>query len=124
MSTVKKQRSLSRSFKNALIGLAYCFRTQRNFRIHLAIALLVLIVAKLLMISRLSLAILLFGILLVIVLEMINTAFEAIVNLLSPVWRQKAKIAKDVAAAAVLVIVLGAMIIGIIIFYPYLNHYY
>lgn len=124
MLTVKKRRSLSQSFKNALVGLAYCFRTQPNFRIHLTIAVLVLILAKLLMISRISLALLFFGILLVIVLEMINTAFEAIVDLLSPVWQQKAKIAKDVAAAAVLVIVVGAMIIGIIIFYPYLNHYY
>lgn len=124
MLTVKKQRSLLQSLKNALVGLAYCFRTQRNFRIHLAIAVVVLMVAKLLMISRISLAILFFGILLVIVLEMINTAFEAIVDLLSPIWQRKAKMAKDVAAAAVLVIALGAMIIGVIIFYPYLNHYY
>ena len=85
------------------------------------IAVLVLLAAKILRISRVSLLILLFGIVLVLVLEMINTAFETIVDLLSPVWRQKAKVAKDVAAAAVLVIALGAAVIGIIIFYPYLN---
>ena len=79
-------------------------------------AVLALIVARFLKISRSSFLILFFGVILVLVLEMINTAFEAIVDLLSPVWHKKARTAKDVAAAAVFLAAVGVLIIGLIVF--------
>lgn len=71
-------------------------------------------------IEKIEVLILLFTILLVLAVEMVNTAFESIVNLITAEQRREAKIAKDIAAGIVLLVATAAVIIGIIIFGPYL----
>jgi len=107
-----------KSFKYAQAGISHALKTQRNLWIHFALGLLVLVVSFLLNVSYVELAILVITIFFVIVVEVLNTAIEEIVNVISPAHRLEAKLAKDVAAAAVLLSAIGAVIIGIIILMP------
>lgn len=111
-----RKRNLLQSFKSAFDGFFYCRKTQRTFRFHLLATILVLILAYCLKIERSEFLILLLTILLVLTLEMINTAFESLVDIVAPEWKEKAMIAKDVAAGAVLLAAVFAIFIGIIIF--------
>lgn len=106
------------SFGFAFAGLGYVFRTQRNFRIHLAIASLVALLGWLLGISLTEWAV--FGVMVVVVLaaEMTNTMVEALVDLVSPGYHPLAKISKDVAAGVVLLTAIGAVVVGLLIFGP------
>jgi len=107
-----------KSFKHAKAGAEHAMKTQRNLWIHFFIGLAVLGLALLVKVSRIELAILVLAITGVIVTEMVNTAIEEFVNLLSPQHRTEAALAKNVAAAAVLLAAAGAIIVGIIIFIP------
>lgn len=115
-----RKRNLLQSFRTAFAGFFYCLRTQKNFQIHLLAAVLVLGLAYFLRVEKIEVLILLIAILLVLTLEMINTTFEFLIDLVSPDWREKARIAKDVAAGAILLAAIGAVIIGIKIFAPYI----
>lgn len=108
------------SFTAAFSGLKYAFSTQPNFRIHLGATLLMLGLAWFFQISRLEFLILLFTITLVLIAEMINTSLEAATDLLTPEYQSQAKIAKDVAAGMVLLAAILSVIIGLVIFIPYL----
>ena len=105
-------------FKYAGEGLLHAIRTQRNFRIHLMATLLVVIMGTWLRLPATSWAILALTIGMVLVTEMMNTAAEALVDLASPDYHPLAKLVKDVAAGAVLVIALSAVIVGLIILGP------
>ena len=105
------------SFHFATRGLIFALRTQRNLRIHFFIALLVLILAVALRVSRIELAVLVLTITGVLVAELVNTAVEVAVDLRSPGTSDLARIAKDVAAGAVLVASLAATFVGLLIFY-------
>lgn len=111
--------SFAKALRRALDGLFYVIRTQANFRIQLVIGLLIFSLSFLFQISLVEFITVFFTILLVLVAEMINTAFEAFTNLVNPQWREQAKIAKDVAAGMVFLVSLGAILIGLIIFIPY-----
>lgn len=111
-------RSLFQSFKNAIDGFIFCLKTQRNFRIHLVAAGLALFLSWFLKIGRLEALILFSFISLVLILEMINTAFESLIDLMSPSWQKQARTAKDIAAGAVMLAAALAAIIGLIIFQP------
>jgi len=115
-----KKRSLLASFRNAFTGFQHCFSTQRNFRIHLFCAGLVLLLGFFFKIDQIKTLLLFFTITLVLVLEMINTSLENLVDLLSPQLRKKAQIVKDVAAGAVLLVAILAVLMGFVIFSPYL----
>jgi diacylglycerol kinase len=106
------------SFVFAFAGLAYVFRTQRNFRIHIAIALLMSLVGWLLGLSLAEWAV--FEVMVVVVLaaEMTNTMVEALVDLVSPGYHPLAKVSKDVAAGVVLLTAIGAVVVGLLIFGP------
>ena len=106
------------SFKYAGEGLLYVIRTQRNFRIHLIAATLVVLMGGWLRLPAASWAILVLMIGLVLVTEMINTAVEALVDLASPDYHPLAKLVKDVAAGAVLVIALTSVVVWLIILGP------
>lgn len=106
------------SFKHAGEGLFYAIRTQRNFRIHLVATALVVFVGVWLRLPGASWAILVSMIGLVLVTEMMNTAAEALVDLASPDDHPLAKLVKDVAAGAVLVIALTSVVVGLIILGP------
>src|SRR5438876_4588739 len=107
-----------RSFYFAFHGLAYLFGTQRNARIETAIAALACALAAWLHITRTEWAILLFTIALVLILEGLNTAIEAAVDLASPDLHPKAKAAKDLAAGMVLIAALASIGVGLLILGP------
>ncbi len=106
------------SLKHAADGVLYALSTQRNFRIHLVIAALVVGVGLWLHLSLSGWAILTLVIGLVLVTEMVNTAAEALVDLASPDYHPLAKLVKDVAAGAVLVTAIVAVVIGLMILGP------
>ncbi len=108
------------SFAFAWQGIVHVVRTQRNMRVHLGAAAAVLAAAALLGVSRVELAVLLLCIMAVLSLEMLNTVVEAVVDLATEEYHPLAKIAKDVAAGAVLVTSIGAACIGLLILGPHL----
>ncbi|HXT37264.1 MAG TPA: diacylglycerol kinase family protein [Chloroflexota bacterium] len=110
--------SLSAAFYFAARGIIYVFRTQRNMRIHVCAAAGVLVLAGILGVSRVEVAVLLLCILAVLTLEMLNTVVEAVVDLATEQYHPLAKIAKDMAAGAVLVMAIGAAAIGLLILGP------
>lgn len=115
---VSTKRNLASSFKFALEGAREAFKSERNFRIHIFIGTIALILAYLLNFNLTEWAILLITIYLVIVLELVNTSIEATVDLLSPAYSERAKVAKDVAATTVFLSAILAIIIGVILFIP------
>lgn len=108
------------SFRYAWQGIVYATRTQRNFRIHLGIAVFVWIICILLSLTFLETAVLTAMIALVLVLELINTALESVVDLtVQQTYHELAKIAKDCAAAAVLIGAIASLIVAILISIPH-----
>lgn len=117
-----RAKNIFYSFKYAIEGIIYSIKTQRNMRIHLITGILIFIIGILLKVSRIELAILLIVSCMVMVTEMINTAIESVVDLYSRQRHPLAKIAKDLAAGAVLISAVFSAIVGIIILWnPLLN---
>jgi diacylglycerol kinase len=110
------------AFRFAWQGIVYVVRTQRNARIHLAVAALVVAAALALRVPAAQTAVLVLCIALVIGAEMMNTVVETIVDLLSPGYHPLAKIAKDVAAGTVLVFAMGTAVAGVLVLLPPLLH--
>lgn len=113
-----KSKNIVDSIKYAIQGIITLIKEERNIKIHIAVMILVIIAGMILKISKLewSICIILFSI--VIAGEMFNTAIETTIDMIMPEKNEKAKIAKDVAAGAVLILAIGAAIIGSIIFIP------
>ncbi|HET7081631.1 MAG TPA: diacylglycerol kinase family protein [Chloroflexia bacterium] len=111
---------MARSFRYAFAGLFYVVRSQRNFRIHMAAALVAAALALALGFTPVEWAVLATIITLVMTLEMVNTVVEAVVDLASPAYHPIAKIAKDVAAGAVLLTAIGAVVVSLFLFVPHL----
>lgn len=109
-----------KSFTFAINGLKDFFKQEPNARIHLFVAVLVIIMAFVFKISSLEWVALFIVIGLVLALEIVNTAIESICNLISPQINQQIKIIKDLAAAAVLVTAIVAVLVGLIIFLPHI----
>lgn len=112
------------SFKYAWAGLSYAFQTQRNFRIHIIIGVLVLSLGIVLHLSALKMAVIGLTIGVVLAMELLNTAVEAIVDLLvQRTYHELAKIAKDCAAGAVFVVSLVAVLVaGFLLLPPLLDY--
>ena len=108
------------SFKYASRGIAYVFKTQRNFRIQLTILLLAGIIGFLMNISSNHWIMLFIISSLVLTLEIINTAIENIIDMFTDEYNEKAEKAKDAAAGAVLVASIFSVVIGSIIFLSYI----
>ena len=113
-------KSLLKSFGYAFEGVWHAFKYNRNLRIDFFTACVVLALGIFFRVTAFEMAILLIMILLVILSEMINTAIEEMVNLITTEHRREAKIAKDVAAGMVLVTAIGSVIVGILIFVPHI----
>lgn len=113
-----KNKKLINSFKCAIQGIKQAVKTERNVKIHITIMILVIIAGIVLKINTQEwiICIILFG--LVISLELVNSAIEVTVDIAMPEINEKAKVAKDVAAGAVLVSAIASAIIGLIIFIP------
>ncbi len=115
---VHKRQSLPRSFANAWNGIVICFVEERNIKIHCFAAVMVLIFGNLLHISvtEWCICFILFG--LIMGMELVNTAVESVVDLVTDEWRPLAKRAKDCAAGAVLIASFWTAVTGGIIFFP------
>jgi len=112
-------KSLLKSFGYAFEGVWHAFKYNRNLRIDFFTACVVLALGIFFRVTAFEMAILLIMILLVILSEMINTAIEEMVNLITQEHRREAKVAKDVAAGMVLIAAAGSAIAGLFIFTPY-----
>ena len=110
-------RSLLWSFNYAISGVVYALRTQRNMRIHVAAALATLVAALFLQVGTVGLVGIVFAISLVFVTELANTAIEAAVDVATTTYDPLAKVAKDVAAGAVLVAATNALVIAYLVLF-------
>jgi diacylglycerol kinase (ATP) len=103
------------SFNYAFEGVIHALRTQRNMRIHFAIAATVLVLALIYDVTRLELIALMISIAFVLIAEMVNTAVEATIDLSTPSFDPLAKVAKDMAAGAVLIASVNAVAVGYLV---------
>jgi diacylglycerol kinase len=115
---MEKSHSLFKSFQFAFDGIKTSLVRERNFRIQVTIGILILPLGVALKISVFEWIELIIVAALVIILELINTALESIVDLVSPEVKESAKIAKDTSAAAVLVAAMASVAVGVLIFLP------
>lgn len=113
-------KSLLSSFGYAFEGIWHAFKNNRNLRMDFVAALIVIFLSIIFPTSVHEKGILGITILLVICSEMINTSLEEMVDLITTEHKKEAKVAKDVAAGMVLIAAIGAVIIGIFIFTPYI----
>lgn len=118
MRTKYKDKTFLRGVGYCLEGIAYTFRDEKNFRIEVIIGILVVIASFIFKISLIEWIIVIFLITMVLVLELINTAFESMVDLYTQKYNEMAKATKDVIAGAVLVTCLFSFVIGMLIFVP------
>ena len=107
-------------FRYAFSGLWYTLRTQRNARVHVSIAILAILLGVVLHISTIEFALVFVAIAGVFIAEMFNTVFELCIDLASSEYHPLAKIAKDVAAGAVLLSATLSVVIGLLVFVPHL----
>ena len=117
-AAVKSRRppSIIESFNFAFEGIIHVLRTQRNMRIHFAVAALVLIAALVSGVDKLELIALLLAIAFVLIAEMLNTAVEAAIDVATTSFDPMAKLAKDIAAGAVLIATAVAVAVGYLVF--------
>ncbi|GAB4526783.1 MAG: hypothetical protein Tsb0014_07140 [Pleurocapsa sp.] len=107
------------SFKYAWAGVRYAFSTQRNFRIHTAIGIVAVSLGMFLKIQAIEMAVIVMTCAIVMVLELINTAIESVVDLtVKQTYHELAKIAKDCAAGAVLISAIAAVLVAVFILFP------
>jgi diacylglycerol kinase len=118
--TFRTATSFSQSSKHALNGIWTVLKNERNFRIQLVIAVLVVIAGLILQISHRDWIAVSFLIALVLISEAINSVIEALCDTISKEYRVNIQYAKDVSAGAVLVSAILSFILGLIIFIPYL----
>ena len=104
------------SFNYAFEGIIHVLRTQRNLRIHFAIAFAVLVLALVVNVTKLELIALLVSVAFVLIAEMLNTALEAAIDIATTSFDPMAKLAKDIAAGAVLIAAANAIVVGYLVF--------
>lgn len=112
-----KNNSYIDAWNNALYGIIYTTKTQTNFRVQLIISILVAILSLFLNLEKSEFLCLVLSVVLVLFAELVNTAIESVVDLLIDVYHPKAKIAKDVAAGAVVITALNAIVVAYFLFF-------
>ena len=117
------KRSIIDSFNYAVSGIILSIKTEKNMLIHYIIAVTVLGLSLFFDFTRVEFLILLFAISLVLTLEMINTAIEKTVDLITTEYHPFARIAKDISAGAVLIAAVNALIVGYLLFFDRLNQF-
>jgi len=113
---MKGRSSIIESFNFAIEGVVHVLRTQRNLRIHFAVAVIVLVLAVVVGVSKIELIVLLIAIAFVLVAEMINTAIEGAIDAATTAFDPMAKLAKDISAGAVLIASVTAVAVGYLVF--------
>ena len=114
--TIRKAPTVFDSLNYAFEGIIHVLRTQRNMRIHFAIAFVVLVAALVVNVTKLELIALLISITFVLIAEMINTAVEHAIDISTTSFDPMAKLAKDIAAGAVLIASVNALAVGYLVF--------
>lgn len=114
---------MRKSFQYAGEGIAWAFKNHRNLRIFIGIGIIVLLAATLLGVTRAEFILLFLTIVLALITEMLNTALEEMTDLITIKWSHQAKVAKDVGAGMSLLAAISAIVVGILIFAPYLMAY-
>jgi diacylglycerol kinase (ATP) len=114
--TRRRAQNLLESFNFALEGIIHVLRTQRNMRIHFLVAVIVLVAAVAIGVSKVELIALLLAIAFVFIAEMINSAIEQAIDVATTSFDPLAKLAKDIAAGAVLIATVNAVAIGYLVF--------
>lgn len=117
-------RKRLKSFTYAFNGLRILFKEEHNARIHLFATISVIALGFYFEIKNLEWLAILLSIGFVITMEIINTAFENLADFVSPEKHEQIKKVKDLAAAAVLVRAVVALIVGLMVFVPYINKYW
>lgn len=116
-----KPKKVVDSFNYAIEGIIYAVRTQRNMRIHMIVTLFILMACFFYNLSKDEILILTLSITLVVFAELINTAIECTIDIISNYYHPLAKIAKNTAAGAVLVTAINAIFVGYLIFWDKLS---
>lgn len=109
------------SANNAIEGILFAAKTQRHLRYHFYAAIAVLILSFILGIKKIDFLIISIAVIIVLLAEMLNTAIEFLVDMISPEYSEKARRVKDIAAGAVLITAFGAAVLGYFILFPYLT---
>lgn len=112
--------SVHKSFGFAFSGIAHAIRENRNFRLQTYVGIGTIVAGEILGITRFEMIVIFILALMVVSAEMINSSVEEMTDLITTEHSQEAKIAKDVAAGMVLLVSIGAAIIGLYIFLPYI----
>lgn len=118
MNPRQEYKKLINSFKYAIEGIISSFKTERNMKIHVLAMIVVIALGLFFKLNKVEWCFIIIAIASVISAELFNTAIETVVDMVSPERNPKAKLTKDIAAGAVLVVAIGAAIIGFIIFGP------
>ena len=111
-------KRLSSSLKFAFDGLKYAYKNEQSMTVHIIITILVIIFGVIFEISSLEWIVVVFCVGVMMCLELVNTSIEAAVDLVTEKYNEKAKVAKDVAAAVSVIFCFTSIIIGLIIFVP------
>lgn len=117
-------RQWIKSTNHAIEGILHSAKTQRHVRYHFLTAGAVLFLSYLLGVSVTEFVIISLAVILVLLAELLNSAIETVVDILSPEYSEKARNAKDIAAGAVLITAFGAAVLGYIILFPYLKIFF
>ena len=113
----EKNKSIINTWKNAIEGIIYATTTQKNIKMQLVIAVIVMISSLFFNLNKAEFLCLMFTVILIIIAEMINTAIETVVDLYTELYHPKAKIAKDVGAGAVVISAFNAVIVAYFLFF-------
>jgi undecaprenol kinase len=119
-SNGKRPQSWVGTFSNAFAGIAVTLKSEKNMRFHLCCSIIVLLVSYYFSITKTEWLFILLAIGGMFALELVNTAIERVVDLVTAEFHPLAKQAKDMAAGAVLVYAVFSVAIGIFIFFPYI----
>jgi undecaprenol kinase len=114
----KRRRGLLRPFTFAIVGILHAIRNERNMKIHTVVAVIVIILGLFYQLSAIEWMLIVFAIGGMLSLELMNTAIERVVDLVTKDFHPLAKQAKDVAAGAVFIYAILSVLIGCIIFLP------
>ena len=118
MNPRQEYKKLINSFKYAIEGIISSFKTERNMKIHVFAMIIVIALGFFFKLDKVEWCFIIIAIASVISAELFNTAIETVVDIVSPERNPKAKLAKDIAAGAVVVVAICAAIIGFIVFGP------
>jgi len=110
-------KNLIDALKNSINGILYAIKTQTNVKIHLAALIIVIVASVFFKLDKIEVLFVTFSCGLVFVAEMLNTAIEATVDLYTKEYNEKAKIAKDVGAGAVIMAVINALVVAFVVFF-------